>query len=61
MEFISPSGEAQIGINPRFNEQDEDEFRLQDVFSSSCVISYHNRSVYIVEVSQIKQRCQEGF
>lgn len=27
-------GETQIGINPRFNEQDEDEFRLQDVLFS---------------------------
>ena len=34
VEFINPTGEAQIGINPRFNEQDEDEFRLQDVFHS---------------------------
>ena len=33
IEFITPSGETQIGINPRFNEQDEDEFRLQDVIS----------------------------
>ena len=31
VEFICPTGEVQIGINPRFNEQDEDEFRLQDV------------------------------
>ena len=31
VEFISPSGDTQIGINPRFNEQDDDEFRLQDV------------------------------
>ena len=31
VEFISPLGDTQIGINPRFNEQDDDEFRLQDV------------------------------
>ena len=31
VEFICPTGEVQIGINPRFSEQDEDEFRLQDV------------------------------
>ncbi|KAK8801052.1 hypothetical protein WA588_001878 [Blastocystis sp. NMH] len=35
VEFISPSGETQIGINPRFNEQDDDEFRLQD----KCIYS----------------------
>lgn len=35
VEFICPSGETQIGINHRFNEQDEDEFRLQDVSPSS--------------------------
>ena len=34
VEFITPMGETQIGINPRFNEQDEDEFRLQDVLFS---------------------------
>ncbi|KAK8791323.1 hypothetical protein WA171_002270 [Blastocystis sp. BT1] len=35
VEFICPTGEVQIGINPRFNEQDEDEFRLQD----KCIYS----------------------
>ena len=35
VEFICPSGETQIGINHRFNEQDEDEFRLQDVLHSN--------------------------
>ncbi|KAK8821497.1 hypothetical protein WA556_001948 [Blastocystis sp. ATCC 50177/Nand II] len=35
VEFICPSGETQIGINHRFNEQDEDEFRLQD----KCIYS----------------------
>ena len=38
VEFISPSGDTQIGINPRFNEQDDDEFRLQAV---GVVVAYH--------------------
>ena len=48
VEFITPMGEAQIGINPRFNEQDEDEFRLQDVLL--CVLLQF-RNVCIVVVS----------
>lgn len=39
VEFISPTGESQIGVNPRFNEQDEDEFRLRDVGRESVVRS----------------------
>lgn len=39
VEFISPTGESQIGVNPRFNEQDEDEFRLRDVGREFVVLS----------------------
>lgn len=57
VEFITPKGDTQIGINPRFNEQDEDEFRLQDVFPVGGLLS---RNVFTVVDNHLKQKSLEG-
>ena len=58
VEFITPLGEAQIGINPRFNEQDEDEFRLQDVLFSLLFLF---RNVCTVVVNRLRQKCRAKY
>lgn len=56
MEFITPKGDTQIGINPRFNEQDEDEFRLQDVFLVGGLLS---RNAFTVVDNPLKRKYLE--